>query len=304
LAVDRVAGWPVSSKSAGGRNSAVECLLPKPASFAGVVNTTNPLHTFIACKKATKGLTASGEKWLRVTLGPFLTWLPVPLQATTKAHVVAFLAPYQDRPWRRHGFYRALKTFFKWACDEYGFPNPMTGIPAPKTPDVVLHTTTPTDVERLIAAVDNARDKALIALLADSGARRSEIASIDVADLDLERGRIKVMGKGNKEGWLVFGAKTKALLAAYMAEAQPTGKLFGLNTYGIQSMLCRLGRDTGIQCNAHSFRRGFATALRHAGVGELDIQQLGRWSSLEMVRRYTKAYTFDDAAERYRPIVT
>jgi len=39
------------------------------------------------------------------------------------------------------------------------------------------------------------------------------------------------------------------------------------------------------------------------GVGELDIQQLGRWESLEMVRRYTKAFTFDDAAERYKPIV-
>ena len=69
-------------------------------------------------------------------------------------------------------------------------------------------------------------------------------------------------------------------------------------------MLKRLEKETGIRCNAHSIRCGFATALRRAGVGELDIQQLGRWSSLEMVRRYTKAFTFDDAAERYKPIVT
>ena len=111
------------------------------------------------------------------------------------------------------------------------------------------------------------------------------------------------MGKGNKEGHLRFGHKTKSLIAEYMREEIPTGKLFGLNTFGIQSVLRRLQYETGIKCNAHSFRRGFATALRHAGVGELDIQQLGRWSSLEMVRRYTKAYTFDDAAARYKPIV-
>jgi integrase/recombinase XerC len=262
------------------------------------------METFITFKKATKGLTASGEKWLRVSLGPFLTWLPVPVEATTKSHIIAFLGQYQDRPWRRHSFYRAFKTFYKWAAEEYHFITPMIGIPAPKTPDVVLHTTTPADVERLIEAVDNARGKALIALLADSGARRTELADIEVVDLDLARCRIKVMGKGNKEGWLVFGSKTKALLIAYIGESHRTDKLFAMNTFGIQSMLRRLERQTGIKCNAHSFRRGFATALRHAGVGELDIQQLGRWSSLEMVRRYTKAFTFDNAAQRYKPIVT
>jgi site-specific recombinase XerD len=282
-------------------------VLPKPrhkAKNAPAVTTYPILEHFIGDKKATKGLTVSGEKWLRVTLGPFLKWLPVPLDSVNRAHIVSFLGQYQGKPWRKHSFYRAFKTFFKWASEEYHIENPTTGIPAPKTPDVLLHTTTPTDVERLIEAVDNPRDKALIALLADSGARRSETANIAIAVLDLARNRIKVMGKGNKEGWLVFGARTRALLTVYIGESHPTGKLFDLNTYGIQSMLCRLGRQTGIQCNAHSFRRGFATALRHAGVGELDIQQLGRWSSLEMVRRYTKAYTFDNAAARYKPIVT
>jgi len=180
----------------------------------------------------------------------------------------------------------------------------MTGIPAPKLPDVVLHTTTPADVDRLIQEANTSRDKAIIALLADSGARRSELASIEITDIDLENYRIKVLGKGNKEGHLVFGDRTAELLKRHIEEFHPTSKLFGLNSYGVQSLLRRLEEQTGIKCNAHAFRRGFATALRHAGVGELDIQQLGRWSSLEMVRRYTKAYTFDDAAKRYKPIVT
>jgi integrase len=69
-------------------------------------------------------------------------------------------------------------------------------------------------------------------------------------------------------------------------------------------VLDRLAKETGIKCNAHSFRRGFATELGKAGGGGLDIMQLGRWSSVAMVQRYTRAYTFDDAATKYKPIVT
>jgi integrase len=66
-----------------------------------------------------------------------------------------------------------------------------------------------------------------------------------------------------------------------------------------QTMLRRLGDKTGIVARPHDFRPGFATTLRRMGVGELDIAQMGRWSSLEMVQRYTKAYSFEDAASRF-----
>ena len=68
-------------------------------------------------------------------------------------------------------------------------------------------------------------------------------------------------------------------------------------------MLRRLQVRTGIKCNAHSFLRGFATDLRRKGLSELDIAELGRWSSTEMVQRDSKAYTFQDAATRYKAIV-
>ena len=111
------------------------------------------------------------------------------------------------------------------------------------------------------------------------------------------------MARGGKEGYLIFGDKTKSLLVAHISENEPSDYLFNLNYEGIKTMLRRLGEKTGIKARPHDFRRGFATSLRKMGVGELDIQQLGRWESLEMVRRYTKAFTFDDAAERYKPIV-
>ena len=130
------------------------------------------------------------------------------------------------------------------------------------------------------------------------------MCNIQLQDLDLEQNRIWIVGKGGKEGFLIYGARTKEFLIQHITENNPKDGLFSLNYEGLKTMLNRLGAKTGIQCRPHDFRRGFATALRRMGVGELDIQQFGRWSSLEMVRRYTKAYTFENAVERYKPIVT
>ena len=191
----------------------------------------------------------------------------------------------------------------------YDVPNPMIDrwgnsvIDAPNTPTTILYTMTPVLALELIHAAPCTRDKAIISLLADSGARQSEITSIDIAALNLNGYRIRVVGKGNKEGYLVFGENTRLLLSQHLDESRPTDSLFALNNEGLKTMLRRLEARTGIKCNSHSFRRGFATELRRKGLSELDIAELGRWSSTVMVKRYSRAYTFDDAAARYKPIV-
>ena len=67
-------------------------------------------------------------------------------------------------------------------------------------------------------------------------------------------------------------------------------------------MLSRLSIATSIKCNAHSFRRGFACNLHKKGLSTLSIMHLGRWSSLDMVTRYTKSITFDDCLELYKKV--
>lgn len=154
-----------------------------------------------------------------------------------------------------------------------------------------------------IAYAEGSRNRAIVSLLADSGCRRAELVAIRVRDLDLENRRIRVLGKGGKLGLLIFGPETQRLLREYLEEYEPADSLFGLNAYGVQSMLRRLSKKAGFPCNSHVFRRGFATELRRAGLNELDIAELGRWSSTAMVKRYSRAYTFEDAASRYKAIV-
>ena len=267
------------------------------------------LEEFIASRQGSRGLTPKGETWLRETLSKFLHWLPVPLAEANAATIIRFLSQYDDKPWRKHSFYRSLKTFWKWSSRTYDIPNPFLdrhgnpAIDAPKTPYRVLYTLTPELVSLLIEAAPALRDKAILSLLADSGCRRAELVSIQTADVDLERRRILVWGKNRMQGCLIFGPNTQRLLARYMGEVSPQGSLFGLNQWGVKSMLDRLGRKTGIHCNSHSFSRGFATELRKQGLSELDIAELGRWSSTAMVKLYSRAYTFENAASRYRAIV-
>jgi len=276
----------------------------KPVGTPAITTNQAIIDEFVGYKKATKGLTPRGEEWLRDMTGRFLKQLDMSVTDVGPQQIVEFLAPYSDRPFQRHGLYRALKSLYRWLKKMRRIPeNPMEYIEAPKVPDKVLNIVTQEQASVLIENAVCTRDKAVIGIFADTGARRSEVCNIRVQDVDLQRNRIKVIGKGGKEGYLIFGDKTKSLLVAHITENEPSDYLFNLNYEGIKTMLRRLGERTGIKARPHDFRRGFATSLRKMGVGDLDIQQLGRWSSLEMVRRYTKAYTFDDAAKRYKPIV-
>ena len=244
------------------------------------------LECFIKDKKNTKGLTISGEEWLRDTVGRFLRWLPVPIPQTNREHIVRFLGLYDAKPWRKHAFYRANKSFWKWASRTYDIPNPMIDrwgnavIEAPKTPKTVLYTMTPEKVHTLLEAASCIRDRAAISLLADSGARRSEIVAIKTNDVDLEKNCIKVMGKGNKEGYLIFGEATKAHILRHLEENNPTSTLFDLDTEGLKTILRRLQVRTGIKCNDNSFLYPrYAILLRQAPSRRISQEQVGTGSS-------------------------
>jgi integrase len=153
----------------------------------------------------------------------------------------------------------------------------------------------------LINAVHSDRDKAIIAVLAESGLRLTELASVRQDDIDWKLKTIRTLGKGNKEGFAPFGTLSETYLRTWLRQHHPNGSsIWGMNRWGISTMLRRLREETGLPCNAHTFRRTFACLLRKAGVDCLTIKDLGRWESLEMVQRYTASITFFDSLKHYR----
>jgi integrase/recombinase XerC len=201
----------------------------------------------------------------------------------------------------RHASFRTVKTFYRWLSAEHGIHNPMVGMPAPILSKPILPSLEREQILHLIEQAHTLRDKAMIALFTESGLRRSELANIKPGDIDWRTRTIRTMGKGRKEAYAPFGALTEQYLRAWLAEYKPDGYIWGLNEWGITSMLKRLEAETSLPCNPHTFRRTFACLLRKAGVDTMTIKDLGRWESLEMVQRYTRSVTFEDCMRHYKP---
>ena len=204
----------------------------------------------------------------------------------------------------RHAYYRALRAFYNWLQAEYGLDNPMKGVRPPILSKVMLPALTDDQVKSLIESADNIRDKAIIALFTESGLRLAELVGIKPDDIDWSGRCIKVLGKGRKTALAPFGALSKSYLRQWLAQYQPNGNIWGLNAWGITSMLRRLEAKTGITCNPHTFRRTFAVLLRKAGIDTMTIKELGRWESLEMVQRYTRSFSFQDSMKFYKSPIT
>ena len=232
-----------------------------------------------------------------VKLGKFLT--EVNPDKAKQQDIERFLLQFGN-PGNRHAYYRAIKTFYNWREQNFGLPRPMKHMKAPRLGKLIMPSLTQEQVLRLLEEAKNVRGKAIIALFTESGLRLSELSHIKPQDIDWNSHIVRVIGKGRKEDFAPFGELSERHLREWLTLYQPNGNIWGLNQWGITSMLRRLEEATGLPCNPHTFRRTFASLLRKAGVDTMTIKDLGRWESLEMVQRYTRSVTFEDSLKHYK----
>ncbi|MFC2072472.1 tyrosine-type recombinase/integrase [Chloroflexota bacterium] len=139
------------------------------------------------------------------------------------------------------------------------------------------------------------RDKVILNLLWHSGMRLSEAANVKAKAFNWEEGTVVILGKGNRYRKALAG---NGIVRDWFTKHDS----LGITTYGIQAMLQRLGKTTGIRCNAHSFRRGFCVHNVKSGLSNKVIQALGGWEAPDMVSHYAASLTFDDALELYHKV--
>ena len=209
----------------------------------------------------------------------------------------------------KHAYYRVLRAFYNWLYSrKSGYnlnpqDNPILAVDAPKVGKRVLPSLTQEQLDLLIDQAECSRDKAIISLFADSGLRLSELANINLHNIDWQNRLIKVICKGNKEGHAPFGSRTNKLLGEWLTECPAIDKLWDISEWRISWMLKKLANKTGLPCNAHTFRRTFASVLSKRGVDSIHIMRLGRWESIQMVERYTRSVQFEDSLKLYNPIM-
>ena len=186
--------------------------------------------------------------------------------------IIAFLDSLTCTNGGKHSYFRALGVFYnRLYSQKSGYRlnpqgNPILLVQAPKVEKRILPSVTDKQVEELIESAENLRGKCMISLLADSGIRLSEMCGIKREDINWDNRTVTIIGKGNKQRRAPFTQRTDMLSKAYLADSHATGTICGINQEGVHKVLRTLWLTTGIKCNPHSFRRGFACNLHRKGL--------------------------------------
>lgn len=204
-------------------------------------------------------------------------------------------------PATRQNELACLRSFFRWATRFDLRPDdPTRRLTAPNVDNAFPHPIGRVDLARALEACDE-RDvpelRRAIALGAYGGLRVSEAATVDWADIDLDKRLMYVRGKGRKERL----AGVSPRLLDEILPALPAGNIVtaGGRVYSADALQRRVNRHLdalGIAATFHKLRGRYVTQ----GIAETgDIYAVARavgWSSIETAKSY--AALSDDALHR------
>lgn len=212
-------------------------------------------------------------------------------------------------------YYRALHSFFNWLLKE-GFisEDPFTNLKAPRVEKKVIQALSESEIERLLGLCSrktalDLRNRAILSLLIDCGLRVSELANINIADIDWESRSILIRkGKGGKQRMVHMGSKTYKSLRKYVTSYRngDSDRLFinrngePLVAVGIQILIKRLGQKAKIKVHCHKLRHTFAISYLRNGGDVFTLQYLLGHSTLQMTQRYLQSLNATDAANAHR----
>ncbi len=206
-----------------------------------------------------------------------------------------------------------LRSFFKFLIRRgMVASSPLTQIRTPKQEKRLPKCLDLEQVQKLMDAPGDgdllsARDKAMLEVLYSSGIRVSELVELDMADIDLQEGVLRVRGKGRKDRLTPIGSQAIAAVQRYFEmrmlepklQAKTTGRVF-LNKHGeslstrsvrrkLDKYLVTAGLDPGI--SPHTLRHSFATHLLNNGADLRSVQELLGHQSLSTTQVYTHLTT-------------
>jgi integrase/recombinase XerC len=245
-----------------------------------------------------------------------------PPAAISRNHVRAYLADLQrSGALSRNTVLRkisALRAFFKFLRQEGAMSqDPFSSLPLPRKAARLPRFLTESEMAELLAqggaaAPGRERDRAILELLYSSGLRRSELAGLNVGDVDFMSGSVRVFGKGSRERIVPVGKTALACLREYLRQRGPVAAkadspLF-INARGrrltdagvaflLKGWLKRAGWLKSV--TPHAFRHSFATHLLNAGCDLRSVQEMLGHKTLATTQIYTHV-SLEKLREVYR----
>ena len=201
----------------------------------------------------------------------------------------------------------SLRTFFKYLYIEGIIKNnPMILVSNPKLDKKLPNFLYTNDLEKLLSTpncddIYGIRDNLILELLYSSGIRVSELVNIKLSDINYNDCQIKILGKGNKERYVLFGEVCLNKLNNYLSlsrvylDVKHSNYLIlnrngeQITTRSIEKILQKYQKLSGIKVNVtpHTLRHTFATHLLDGGADLKTVQELMGHESLSSTQVYT-----------------
>lgn len=202
----------------------------------------------------------------------------------------------------------AIRSFYRFLAEEKILPSDPSGlIDFPKTGLKLPDTLSVDDVKKLLDAPNTAtprgmRDAAMLELLYAAGLRVSELVHLNVSDINLEAGIVRVFGKGSKERIVPMGRYAIDTLTRYLTTARPlllklhaSRTLFvaragnPMTRQGFWKLLNKYTLLAGVEGNIspHTLRHSFATHLLEGGADLRVVQVMLGHADISTTQIYT-----------------
>jgi len=204
----------------------------------------------------------------------------------------------------------AIKSFHRFLVREGITENhPTSRLQLPKVPERLPDALSIDQAEALLSqpfpdGPVGLRDRAILEVLYGCGLRASELVGLDTADVDLEAGLVRVLGKGSKERLVPVGGMALLALEAYMRAGRPylrsqrsasaSGPAVFLNTrsgrltrQSIHRLVHRYGAKVGLDLHPHTLRHSYATHMLEGGADLRALQEMLGHSDISTTQVYT-----------------
>ncbi|MHB9118461.1 MAG: site-specific tyrosine recombinase XerD [Burkholderiales bacterium] len=185
--------------------------------------------------------------------------------------------------------------------------DPTLKIGAPRMPRALPDSLSEADVDALLAAPlgDEARllrDRAMLETLYASGLRVSELVGLEVSQVSLEMGVVRVLGKGSKERLVPLGEEALDRLGVYLTQGRPallkgrgsdslfvTARGGAMTRQAFWYLIKRYAAQAGIRkhLSPHTLRHAFATHLLNHGADLRVVQMLLGHADISTTQIYT-----------------